>query len=162
MHICWCFLFCRFSSSDTIPLARGSWAPPVIQVIEGRFSPDGTAFAVSDVAGQFSLYSQGPPPPLILAAPYDQFFSRDYDPIVHDASGFAAYADPDTGVVVAPVWQAARQYAVESGPTLQQPLCDNHFRPYSEGFQAAYRAGRMFDYVNAGTLAPNAAGYFSS
>jgi hypothetical protein len=107
---------------------------------------------VADVAGQFSLYALGPPPPLLLSAPYDQFFSRDYDPIVHDAAGFAAYADPDTGVVVAPVWQAARQYAVSQAPTLQQPLCDNHFRPYPESFQAAYRAGRVFEYVKSGAM----------
>lgn len=141
---------CRLSSSDTPPLARGSWAPPVIQVVEGRFSPDGTSFVVADVAGQFSIYALGPPPPLLLAAPYDQFFSRDYDPITHDTAGFAAYADPNTGVVVAPVWQAARQYAVGWAPALQQALCDNHFRPYPEGFQLAYRTGRVLDYVRAG------------
>jgi hypothetical protein len=89
-------LLCRFSSSDTLPLARGSWAPPTIQLIEGRFSPDGTCFVVADVAGQFSLYGLGPPPPVLLSAPYDQFFLRDYDRIVHDAAGFAAYADRDT------------------------------------------------------------------
>lgn len=89
-------LLCRFSSSDTLPLARGSWAPPTIQLVEGCFSPDGTSFVVADVAGQFSLYGLGPPAPVLLAAPYDQFFQRDYDRIVQDAAGFAAYADPDT------------------------------------------------------------------
>jgi hypothetical protein len=43
---------------------------------------DGSAFAVADVAGQFSLYGAGPAEPLLLAAPYDQFFKKDYDPIM--------------------------------------------------------------------------------
>lgn len=75
---------------------------------------------------------------------------RDYDPIVHDAAGFAAYTDPNTGVVIAPVWQAARQYAVTHQTALQQPLCDNHFRPYPEDFQAAYRSGQVLTYVRSG------------
>lgn len=172
----------RFSSSDTVPLSRGSWAAPVIQVVEGRFAPDGNSFIVSDVAGQFSIYALGPPQPLLLSAPYDQFFSRDYDPMVHDAAGFAAYADPDTGVVVAPVWQGAwggagaaagvgaqqmqqpqhggggheleqqqqAQQQTQPQPGLQQPLCDNAFRPYPPAFQEAYRAGRVLAYVQAG------------
>jgi hypothetical protein len=32
----------------------------------------------------------------------------------------------------------------------QQPLCDNQFRPYLEGFQEAYRAGQVLEYVRAG------------
>lgn len=52
------------------------------------------------------------------------------------------------GVVVAPVWQVARQHAVSS--LQQQPLCDNFFDPYPDGFQAAYRAGRVLEYVSAG------------
>jgi hypothetical protein len=34
------------------------------------------------VAGQFSLYAAGPPSAVLLAAPYDQFFKKDYDPIM--------------------------------------------------------------------------------
>ncbi len=67
-----CLCACRFSTADTPPLARGSWAPPVIQVVEGRFSPDGTSFVVADAGGQYSLYALGIPPPLLLSAPYDQ------------------------------------------------------------------------------------------
>jgi hypothetical protein len=52
------------------------------------------------------------------------------------------------GVVVAPVWQVPRQHAVSS--LQQQPLCDNFFDPYPDGFQAAYRAGRVLEYVSAG------------
>jgi hypothetical protein len=75
-------LLCRFSSSDTIPLARGSWASPTIQLVDGNFSPDGSCFAVADVAGQFSLYGAGPADAVLRAAPYDQFFKKDYDPIM--------------------------------------------------------------------------------
>lgn len=85
----------RFSSSDTIPLARGSWAAPTIQLVDGHFSPDGSAFAVADVAGQFSLYGAGPAADLLRAAPYDQFFKKDYDPImqvaVTDSSGVLVF-----------------------------------------------------------------------
>jgi hypothetical protein len=105
---------------------------------------------VTDVAGQLSLYALGFPTPLLLSAPHDQFFSRDYDPIAHDTAGFAAYTDPDTGAVIGPVWQAARQYGAAHEQALQQLLCDNHFRPYPDGFQAAYRAGRVLEYVKSG------------
>jgi hypothetical protein len=37
---------------------------------------------VADVAGQFSLYAAGPPNEVLLAAPYDQFFKKDYDQIM--------------------------------------------------------------------------------
>jgi hypothetical protein len=50
--------------------------------VDGHWSPDGSAFAVADVAGQFSLYGAGLAEPLLLAAPYDQFFKKDYDPIM--------------------------------------------------------------------------------
>jgi hypothetical protein len=43
---------------------------------------DGSAFAIADMAGQFSLYGAGPPVTMLLAAPYDQFFKKDYDPIM--------------------------------------------------------------------------------
>lgn len=96
---------------------------------------------------QFSYYSLGPPPPLLLAAPYDQFLLRDFDPLTHDEAGFAAYVDPSTGVVVAPVWQSVL------GQQLQQPMTDGHLQPYPDCFQAAYRAGRVFEYVRAGESA---------
>jgi hypothetical protein len=107
---------------------------------------------VTDVAGQLSLYSLGSPTSLLLSAPHDQFFSRDYDPIVHDMAGFAAYTDPDTGAVIGPVWQGSRRCGVAQEPGLQQLLCDNHFRPYPEGFQAAYRAGQVLEYVKSGAV----------
>jgi hypothetical protein len=36
----------------------------------------------ADVAGQFSLYGAGPADAVLRAAPYDQFFKKDYDPIM--------------------------------------------------------------------------------
>lgn len=128
---------CRFSSSDTIPLARGSWAPPVIQLCDGRFSPDGNSFCLADVAGQFSYYAVGSPTPLLLSAPYDQFFKKDYDPIMHDEAGFAAFAD--LGV---------RCYHMQGA----LPLCDNRFMPYAEDFQEACMEGRVLEFVKSGTL----------
>jgi hypothetical protein len=46
--------------------------------VDGHWSPDGQSLAVTDVAGQWSLYGHGEPDHLLLAAPYDQFFDRDY------------------------------------------------------------------------------------
>jgi hypothetical protein len=37
---------------------------------------------VADVEGQFSLYAAGPPSQVLLAAPYDQFLKKNYDPIM--------------------------------------------------------------------------------
>jgi hypothetical protein len=96
---------------------------------------------------QFSFFSLGPPPPLLLAAPYDQFLARDFAPITHCAAGFAAYVDPSTGVTLAPVWQAAVDGAAQQR---KQLLCDVHMKPYPEGFQDAYRAGRVLEFVRAG------------
>eukprot|EP00878_Enallax_costatus_P032455 GHUV01035666.1.p1 GENE.GHUV01035666.1~~GHUV01035666.1.p1 ORF type:complete len:162 (+),score=14.50 GHUV01035666.1:822-1307(+) len=129
---------CRFSSSDTIPLARGSWAPPVIQLCDGHFSPDGNAICIADVAGQFSYYAVGSPTPLLLSGPHDQFFKKDYDPIMHDEAGFAAYMDPPVPC-----------YHLKG----QQPLCDNQFMPYADEFQLAYREGRVLEFVRSGGLA---------
>lgn len=61
---------------------------------------------------------------------------RDYDAIIHDEAGYAAYVDPP----VVSTYQAR----------LEQPLCDNQFTPYSDGFQLAYRTGNVLDYVKAG------------
>lgn len=88
------------------------------------------------MAGQFSLYAVGSPTPLLLSAPYDQFFKKDYDPIMHDEAGFAAFTDP-AGVPT---------YHLKG----QQPLCDNQFMPYPDDFQAAYKEGRVYDFVKSG------------
>jgi hypothetical protein len=32
-----------------------------VQYVDGKWSPDGATIAVTDVAGQFSLYGTGPP-----------------------------------------------------------------------------------------------------
>jgi hypothetical protein len=61
---------------------------------------------------------------------------RDYDAIIHDEAGYAAYVDPP----VVPTYQAR----------LEQPLCDNQFAPYPDGFQLAYRTGGVLEYVKAG------------
>eukprot|EP00879_Flechtneria_rotunda_P018580 GHRR01019496.1.p1 GENE.GHRR01019496.1~~GHRR01019496.1.p1 ORF type:complete len:368 (+),score=107.75 GHRR01019496.1:129-1232(+) len=129
----------RFSSSDTLPSARGSWAPPIIQLVDGHFSPDGTSFCVSDVAGQFSVYALGPPTPLLLSAPYDQFFIKDYEPTVQDHQTVWDSADQEVG--------AAPGVPVLPG---QQLLCDHQFQPYDDGFQEAYKSGRVYDFVKAG------------
>ena len=47
--------FCSFSTADTRPDGR-AWPEPV-QLVDGHWVPDGTGFAVADVAGQWHLYS---------------------------------------------------------------------------------------------------------
>lgn len=123
-------------------------------MLDGRFSPDGTSFVVSDVAGQFSLYALGPPTLLLLSAPYDQFFLHEYhaEAFALDSAGFAMLVNPETRVILAPWWQVARQFAVLGGALVLLPLADNLFTPYPETFQAAYRAGRVLEYVKAGMV----------
>ena len=70
-------LSCSWNSADTFPLRYGHWAD-AIQIVDGHWSPDGGSLVVADVAGQWSLYGHGEPDHLLLAAPYDQFFDRDY------------------------------------------------------------------------------------
>jgi hypothetical protein len=120
---------------------------------------------------QFSYYALGPPPPLLLAAPYDQFLSRDADQITTDEAGFAAYVDARTGLTLGPVWQpgaALLPGQERPGPDEQQQrhapaqqlLCDARMQPYSAAFQEAYRAGRVLQYVASGVAvrAPARAG----
>jgi hypothetical protein len=64
---------------------------------------------------------------------------------LQDEAGFAAFTEP----AAVPVYALARQ----------QALCDNQFRPYPEGFQEAYRAGQVLQYVRSGELQRSRRGF---
>jgi hypothetical protein len=74
----------KFSSRHTRPDGR-SW-PDAIPFADGHWAPDGASITVTDVAGQLHRFALGGPPPCPLArrAPYDQFFSSDYSPLLRD------------------------------------------------------------------------------
>jgi hypothetical protein len=72
----------RFSSRQTRPDGR-SW-PDVLPFADGHFSPDGRTITVADVAGQLHHYAPGPPCSLLSRAPYDQFLTTDYSPLLRD------------------------------------------------------------------------------
>lgn len=84
-----------FDSRDTRPDGR-SW-PDHLPLTDGQFSPDGRAFAATDVAGQVHIYAQGAPCPLAARAPYDQFLSTDFNRLMRDAHHHVIDADTQVG-----------------------------------------------------------------
>jgi hypothetical protein len=64
----------------------------VIQLVDGHWSQDGSSVVVTDVAGQWHLYSVGhftfPTRGL-----YDQFFASDYAALVRDANQYVLDAE---------------------------------------------------------------------
>jgi hypothetical protein len=64
----------------------------VIQVVDGHWSQDGSSVVVTDVAGQWHLYSVG-----AFAFPgaclYDQFVASDYLALVRDANQYVLDAE---------------------------------------------------------------------
>ena len=73
-----------FSTRDTRPDVHGSWVDHT-QLVDGHWSPDGSSLVVSDVAGQWHLYSVGAPS-LVRHARYDQFLESDYDRLTRDVN----------------------------------------------------------------------------
>ena len=69
-----------------MPLLFPAPPAPSPQLLDGAFSPDGRWVLVSDVAGQFHVY--GPPGDwdALARAPYDQFFSADFNSMTHDTN----------------------------------------------------------------------------
>ena len=70
-----------WNTRATYPALGGVWPDPV-PIVDGHWAPDGTAFAVSDVAGQWHSFESGPPSAAAARSRYDQFQWRDYDRLV--------------------------------------------------------------------------------
>jgi hypothetical protein len=121
------------SSADTFPLRCGQWAD-AIQWVDGHWAPDGAALVVTDVAGQVSLYGLGPPGQLLLAAPWDQFFARDFKKLGQDMAGHVV----DLDLQVAPHLLYGQQLVVDA---LEEP--------YTDAIQAGWKAGRLFEVMQA-------------
>jgi hypothetical protein len=49
-----------------------------IQVLDGRWRPDGDGLAFADQAGQLLIFGIGRPAPIMLLTQYDQFYKRDF------------------------------------------------------------------------------------
>ena len=73
-----------FSTKGTRPDVHGSWTDH-IQLVDGHWSPDGSSLVVSDVAGQWHMYSVGAPT-MVKHARYDQFLESDYDRLTRDVN----------------------------------------------------------------------------
>ncbi len=63
---------------------HSSWTDH-IQLVDGHWSPDGSSLVVSDVAGQWHMYSVGAPT-MVKHARYDQFLESDYDRLTRDVN----------------------------------------------------------------------------
>ncbi|PSC70372.1 WD40 YVTN repeat-like-containing domain,Bromodomain isoform [Micractinium conductrix] len=116
----------RFTSRQTRPDGR-SW-PDLLPLSDGHFSPDGASITVSDVAGQMHQYTLGARCALLARAPYDQFFSTDYNPLLRDLQHNVLDA----------VTQLPPHVL-----TGAEAVCDALGNPYPEPLQAAYRAQRV-------------------
>eukprot|EP00798_Chlamydomonas_sp_ICE-L_P031195 gene31195-6342_t len=111
----------RYATADTMPVPGMSWSDP-LQVVDGHFSPDGSTFAISDVAGQFHIFSSGPRD-FLAPTPYDQFLKLDYSPLTRDQA--QNVVDQESRM---PPHLITKQY-----------LCDFLMEPYMEPEQQAVK-----------------------
>ena len=115
-----------FYSTDTRPDGR-KWPDPIAYV-DGFMSPDGHYAALADAAGQLHVIGIGERDAWISRAPYDQFFSTDYEDLIVDSEGVVRSAATNEPA-------DARQAT--------DVLCDATATPYPHGFQVAYREGNL-------------------
>ena len=97
------------------------------ELLDGAFSPCGNHFVVSDNFGQFTIYSCKSLQ-CHRTFPYDQFFSFDYNKLIHDNNGHAI--DEETGETVD---------VVPKSPE----LCDFDSHVYCDEIQAVCMAQRL-------------------
>ncbi|KAL0034434.1 hypothetical protein WJX79_002167 [Trebouxia sp. C0005] len=115
-----------FSTKDTRPDVHGSWTDH-IQLVDGHWSPDGSSLVVSDVAGQWHMYSVGAPT-MVKHARYDQFLESDYDRLTRDVNN----AVIDDNTQQPPHLRPTRDY-----------LVDYVAGRYAEPYQSAYRSDKV-------------------
>ncbi|KAL0024726.1 hypothetical protein WJX77_011758 [Trebouxia sp. C0004] len=115
-----------FSTKDTRPDVHGSWTDH-IQLVDGHWSPDGSSLVVSDVAGQWHMYSVGAPV-MVKHAKYDQFLESDYDRLTRDVNN----AVIDDNTQQPPHLRPTRDY-----------LVDYVAGRYAEPYQSAYRSDQV-------------------
>ena len=112
------------SSVDSRPDGR-KW-PDSIAYVDGYMSPDGQYAALTDAGGQLHVIGIGPADDWISRAPYDQFFSTDYDDLIED----------EQGNIMRVVGENQEPANERNG---QETLCDATATPYPQGFQIAFR-----------------------
>ena len=100
------------------------WTEPLM-VVDAQFTPDGGSVVASDNTGQFSLFASGGGDPF-AGAQYDQFFARDYAPLVRDLEGNVVDAENQQ-----PPEITARN----------EDLVNFLGEPYLEPYQSAFRLG---------------------
>lgn len=100
------------------------WAEPLM-VVDAQFTPDGGSIVASDNTGQFSIFASGGGDPY-SGAQYDQFFARDYAPLVRDLEGNVVDAENQQ-----PPEVTARN----------EDLVNFLGEPYLEPYQSAFRLG---------------------
>lgn len=96
-------------------------------LVDGKFSPDGTSIVISDEVGQIYLLATGEGKSQ-KDAKYDQFFLGDYRPLTRDVHGNVL--DQETQL---PPQQR----------NLQDLLCDANMIPYAEPYQSMYQQRRL-------------------
>ncbi|KAK2457064.1 WD40 domain-containing protein [Trifolium repens] len=97
------------------------------QLVDGKFSPDGTSIVLSDEVGQIYFLSTGQGESQ-KDAKYDQFFLGDYRPLIQDAQGNVL--DQETQL---PPYRR----------NLQEPLSDSNMMPYPEPYQTQFQRRRL-------------------
>ena len=106
---------------------RGSLPEHAMKLLDARWHPDGTGFVVSDESGAIHLFGTGQGAQL-AGARTEQFFARDYEPLVRDQRNWVA--DVQT----------------QQPPHLTQRaelLVAGDEQPYPEAYQTAFRLGTV-------------------
>ena len=106
---------------------RGSLPEGAMKLLDARWHPDGTGFVVSDESGSIHLFGTGPRGHL-AGARTEQFFARDYEPLVRDPRNWVADAQ------------------TQQAPHLTQHaelLVSGDDQPYPEAYQTAFRLGTV-------------------
>nr|GEU45443.1 bromodomain and WD repeat-containing protein 3 isoform X1 [Tanacetum cinerariifolium] len=97
------------------------------KLVDGKFSPDGTFIVLSDEVGQLYILSTGQGEAQNNAK-YDQFFLRDYRPLIQDVHGNVL----DQETQLAPYRR-----------NMQDLLYDSRMIPYPEPYQSMYQQRRL-------------------
>ena len=128
-HVPTCTPLASFSTRDTAPRDAPAWPEP-LPVVDGGWAGDGSAFCLTDAAGQLHLFDSAPPTPALARARYDQFLEHDDGALRMDAAGFVVDADTEQA-----------PHALNAGAR----LVDFLGQPYPTSYQAAFSAHTLTD-----------------